>query len=165
MYNGLIAQLVGITPEKAIKLAANDFYRYILPKNARGELDFHMEMVAGAMAGLSQVVATNPMEIVKIRMQINKRAASEVRFSGDFRCPNIGLMQVLRELGIAGLYKGTSSTLLRDIPFSAMYFPFYARLKKYLAEEKGFSGGVGQFMSGCGAGTRFVCLFVYLFVR
>lgn len=78
MYNGLIAQLVGITPEKAIKLAANDMFRYYLPKNAHGELDLVYEVVAGAGAGLTQVVATNPMEIVKIRMQVTKRTASEV---------------------------------------------------------------------------------------
>jgi hypothetical protein len=96
MYNGLIAQLVGITPEKAIKLAANDFYRSVLPKNAHGELDLHMEMVAGGLAGLSQVVATNPMEIVKIRMQVMKRAASEVRSK---LCLRFALPSFQRELG------------------------------------------------------------------
>lgn len=57
-------------------------------------------MIAGATAGTCQVIATNPMEIVKIRMQLGQSAA-----------------QVMRDLGVGGLYKGTAATLCRDVPF------------------------------------------------
>jgi len=33
-----------------------------------------------------------------------------------------------------GLYKGASACLLRDIPFSAIYFPTYAHIKKAMGE-------------------------------
>ncbi len=33
-------------------------------------------------------------------------------------------------MGILGLYRGASACLLRDVPFSAIYFPTYAHLKK-----------------------------------
>src|SRR2546421_11570933 len=36
---------------------------------------------------------------------------------------------IVRNLGILGLYKGTTACLLRDIPFSAIYFSAYAHLK------------------------------------
>ena len=39
-------------------------------------------------------------------------------------------MWIVRNLGIMGLYKGASACLLRDVPFSAIYFPTYAHLKK-----------------------------------
>jgi solute carrier family 25 aspartate/glutamate transporter 12/13 len=39
-------------------------------------------------------------------------------------------MQIVRELGFAGLYKGAGACLLRDIPFSAIYFPTYAKMKE-----------------------------------
>jgi solute carrier family 25 aspartate/glutamate transporter 12/13 len=39
-------------------------------------------------------------------------------------------MWIVKNLGILGLYKGASACLLRDIPFSAIYFPTYAHLKK-----------------------------------
>lgn len=39
-------------------------------------------------------------------------------------------MWIVRNLGLVGLYKGASACLLRDVPFSAIYFPTYSHLKK-----------------------------------
>lgn len=39
-------------------------------------------------------------------------------------------MWIVRNLGILGLYKGATACLLRDVPFSSIYFPTYAHLKK-----------------------------------
>lgn len=39
-------------------------------------------------------------------------------------------MHIVRSLGLVGLYRGATACLLRDIPFSAIYFPAYAHLKK-----------------------------------
>lgn len=41
----------------------------------------------------------------------------------------IGLtMNLLRNKGIAGLYKGVGPTMARDVTFSTMYFPLFAYL-------------------------------------
>lgn len=50
-----------------------------------------------------------------------------------------GAVHIVRQLGIVGLYKGASACLLRDIPFSAIYFPVYAHLKKDVFQE-GYNG-------------------------
>ena len=50
-----------------------------------------------------------------------------------------GAAHIVRQLGLFGLYKGASACLLRDIPFSAIYFPAYAHLKKDLFGE-GYNG-------------------------
>ena len=44
-------------------------------------------------------------------------------------------MWIVRNLGLMGLYKGASACLLRDVPFSAIYFPTYSHLKKGLFGE------------------------------
>jgi len=76
LFRGLPPTLVGVIPEKAIKLAVNDYLRERLqesePKNANGTpktLPLGKQILAGAGAGLCQVIATNPVEIVKIRLQ------------------------------------------------------------------------------------------------
>ena len=65
-----------ITPEKAIKLAANDYFRHRLTTRD-GKLPVHREMVAGGSAGLCQIVITTPMELLKIQLQsAGQQAAS-----------------------------------------------------------------------------------------
>ena len=44
-------------------------------------------------------------------------------------------MWIVRNLGLVGLYKGATACLLRDVPFSSIYFPTYAHLKKDLFGE------------------------------
>ncbi|KAF6106224.1 solute carrier family 25 member 22 [Phyllostomus discolor] len=68
MYRGAAVNLTLVTPEKAIKLAANDFFRYQLSKDGQ-KLTLFKEMLAGCGAGTCQVIVTTPMEMLKIQLQ------------------------------------------------------------------------------------------------
>jgi solute carrier family 25 aspartate/glutamate transporter 12/13 len=70
-------------------------------------------------------VFTNPLEIVKIRLQVQGEVAKSVEGA-----PKRSAMWIVRNLGLVGLYKGASACLLRDVPFSAIYFPTYNHLKR-----------------------------------
>ena len=124
LYRGLLPQLVGVAPEKAIKLTMNDLMRGLLKDQNTGNISVLGEVVSGGTAGASQVIFTNPLEIVKIRLQVQGEAAklnpAHVR---------IGAGTIVKELGIKGLYKGAGACLLRDIPFSSIYFTAYSHLK------------------------------------
>lgn len=37
-------------------------------------------------------------------------------------------MQLIKQHGILGLYKGVGATMARDVTFSMMYFPLFATL-------------------------------------
>ncbi|TNN85076.1 Mitochondrial glutamate carrier 2 [Liparis tanakae] len=65
--NGAAVNLTLVTPEKAIKLAANDVFRQKLSKD--GHLPLWGEVLAGCGAGTCQVVVTTPMEMLKIQLQ------------------------------------------------------------------------------------------------
>lgn len=128
LYRGLFPQLLGVAPEKAIKLAMNDLMRSVLKKQD-GTLTLLSEVIAGGCAGASQVVFTNPLEIVKIRLQVQ---GESFKLTGH---PMVGAGLIVRQLGIKGLYKGATACLLRDIPFSAIYFTVYSHVKKGLFGE------------------------------
>ncbi|XP_032125502.1 mitochondrial glutamate carrier 2 isoform X2 [Sapajus apella] len=68
MYRGAAVNLTLVTPEKAIKLAANDFFRQLLMEDGM-QRNLKMEMLAGCGAGMCQVVVTCPMEMLKIQLQ------------------------------------------------------------------------------------------------
>jgi len=143
LYNGLKANLIGVTPEKAIKLAVNDKVREMLEKED-GSIEFKHEILAGATAGFCQVVATNPMEITKLRLQLQHTVPEAERMTAS---------QIVKHLGVKGLYRGAAATWARDIPYSMIFFPAYSNVKLYLTNpETGESSIVKNLLAGTAAG-------------
>ncbi|XP_027020235.2 calcium-binding mitochondrial carrier protein Aralar1 [Tachysurus fulvidraco] len=142
-YRGLLPQLIGVAPEKAIKLTVNDFVRDKFT-DKDDTIPLAAEVLAGGCAGGSQVIFTNPLEIVKIRLQV----AGEITTG-----PRVSALNVMRDLGLFGLYKGAKACFLRDIPFSAIYFPVYAHAKTELADEEGRLGAMQLLIAGAIAGV------------
>ncbi|GEQ71765.1 hypothetical protein JCM33374_g5451 [Metschnikowia sp. JCM 33374] len=131
LYSGLGAQLVGVAPEKAIKLTVNDLIRRI-GTSENGTITMGWEILAGSSAGACQVIFTNPLEIVKIRLQMQGGAPQKQLAPGEIPKKRLTAGHIIRQLGLKGLYKGASACLLRDVPFSAIYFPTYANIKYHL---------------------------------
>ncbi|XP_048643681.1 mitochondrial glutamate carrier 2 isoform X3 [Marmota marmota marmota] len=170
MYRGAAVNLTLVTPEKAIKLAANDFFRQLLMEDGM-QRNLKMEMLAGCGAGMCQVVVTCPMEMLKIQLQDAGRLAAPHQSStsapsssrsyttgsaSTHKRPSATLIawELLRTQGLAGLYKGLGATLLRDIPFSIIYFPMFANLNNLGVHElTGKASFAHSFMSGCIAGS------------
>jgi solute carrier family 25 aspartate/glutamate transporter 12/13 len=142
LYSGVLPQLVGVAPEKAIKLTVNDLARNAF-KGKDGKITLPAEIFSGGLAGACQVVFTNPLEIVKIRLQVQGEVAKTVDGA-----PKRSAMWIVRNLGLVGLYKGASACLLRDVPFSAIYFPTYSHLKKdFFGESPTKKLGVVQLLT------------------
>lgn len=51
--------------------------------------------------------------------------------------------------------QGAKACFLRDIPFSAIYFPAYAHLKSSFADEQGKLGALQLLTAGAIAGAAF----------
>jgi len=144
LYRGLPAQLVGIAPEKAIKLTVNDVIRYKFTDKKTGHISVLSEVFAGCAAGFSQVVVTGPYELVKVRLQTQVVSAGQARRSA---------LSIIKELGPKGLVTGAGATLLRDVPFSAMYFTLYGNLKRKLTNKDGHLGLPQILTAGLSAGV------------
>ncbi|KAK3603298.1 hypothetical protein CHS0354_025903 [Potamilus streckersoni] len=171
MYRGSAVNLLLITPEKAIKLVGNDFFRHVLRKE-NNTLPLAREMMAGAGAGMCQIIITTPMELLKIQLQDQGRSAQvdltatstgSVKLNGASGTTTTApqrlsatkiALKLLREKGLFGLYQGCGATLLRDVSFSAIYFPLFAHLNAKGKRREGSNQAVfyHSFISGCLAG-------------
>eukprot|EP00339_Tiarina_fusa_P011117 CAMPEP_0117031584 /NCGR_PEP_ID=MMETSP0472-20121206/22685_1 /TAXON_ID=693140 ORGANISM="Tiarina fusus, Strain LIS" /NCGR_SAMPLE_ID=MMETSP0472 /ASSEMBLY_ACC=CAM_ASM_000603 /LENGTH=240 /DNA_ID=CAMNT_0004739941 /DNA_START=226 /DNA_END=945 /DNA_ORIENTATION=+ len=148
LYKGLGPQLIGVTPEKAVELTVNDLMRNWLLTD--GNSHFIFELIAGCAAGGSQVIFTNPVEIIKIRLQIQGENIKNGLLKAGERQSGY---EIFKELGLRRLYYGASACLLRDVPFSGMYFTGYARVKKlFINQESGIISSPGLLMAGALAG-------------
>ncbi|XP_022126566.2 solute carrier family 25 member 40 isoform X1 [Pieris rapae] len=78
-------------------------------------------LIAGATARMTAVTLVSPVELIRTKMQSQKLTYSEI---------SIALQQVLKYEGFKGLFRGLSSTLLRDVPFSGIYWTTYEKTKR-----------------------------------
>ncbi|KAL3316896.1 hypothetical protein Ciccas_004459 [Cichlidogyrus casuarinus] len=153
LYRGSAVNLLLITPEKAIKLVGNDFFRYHL-KPMDKPLTPIREMLAGASAGTCQIIVTTPMELLKIQLQDAGRTGKMDVGAPKQTATSIA-SKLLAEKGVFGLYRGLSATFARDVTFSALYFPLFAHLNKLGPRREGSTEAVfyWSFMAGLSAGA------------
>lgn len=78
-------------------------------------------MLAGGTARIWAATLVSPLELIRTKMQSQKLSYSEM---------GQALKTVVRYGGISGLWMGLGSTLLRDVPFSAIYWLNYETIKQ-----------------------------------
>ncbi|KNE73217.1 hypothetical protein, variant [Allomyces macrogynus ATCC 38327] len=128
LYRGLAANLVGITPEKAIKLAVNDTVRARLAARLgvhEDKLPVAYGMLAGATAGMCQW--SRRAQWNRPRPRINMQLAA----TPPGRRAATKVARAVREAswGIRGLYRGNRGTVDARRAFLIMFFPLHAWLK------------------------------------
>lgn len=143
LYGGCAINLLLITPEKAIKLVVNDKMRTRLT-DKDGNLGVQKQIIAGATAGACQCIVTSPMEMFKIAGQTGVPVGEMWRQRTAGRIGAISKMQ--------GVYTGFCATLLRDIPFSMIYFPAYAIIRDVMAKNMLKPGEDPTFAMNFGSG-------------
>jgi solute carrier family 25 aspartate/glutamate transporter 12/13 len=108
-YKGVGVQILGIAPEKGIKLGVNDVLREMSVAQLQG-FPLWAQVLAGGTAGACQVVASSPLEVLKVGLQTSDM---------DFQ-------QVWTQVGgFKGLFRGAEACIFRDITFTAICFPLY----------------------------------------
>ncbi|CAN6287705.1 unnamed protein product [Urochloa humidicola] len=90
--------------------------------------DAAKEYVAGAAAGVAQVVVGHPFDTVKVKLQAHNTTAHGKVYKNGFHCTS----RILVEEGIRGLYKGASSSFIGIAVESSLFFGTYSQAKQLL---------------------------------
>ena len=86
--------------------------------------------MASSGARTIQTVTINPLVVVKTRFEV-------VGFS-EYNNILDGFRQILMKEGASGLTAGLKISLIRDVPFSGVFYPIYNFFKWYYAMVLGF---------------------------
>ena len=78
--------------------------------------------VASALARVVQSVTCNPLVIIKTRMEV--LSFNEYSGLGD------AIRKIYASEGLGGFFTGLKVSLIRDVPFSGVYYPIYSMCKK-----------------------------------
>jgi len=126
LWKGLVPNLVGVLPSRAIY-----FFTYHHSKNflaQRFSKDSSLvHMAAAFCAGFSACTATNPIWLIKTRVQLDRsRAATGSKFT-VLQCIKL----VYKESGVKGFYKGITASYY-GISETMVHFVIYEYLKKVI---------------------------------
>lgn len=78
-------------------------------------------MASGAAARIFSAVSISPLELVRTKMQSQKLSYLEI---------GQAVGSLVQQEGFLALYRGLVPTILRDVPFSAIYWAGYETLKR-----------------------------------
>ncbi|KAI9706790.1 MAG: Mitochondrial succinate-fumarate transporter [Bogoriella megaspora] len=104
---------------------------------------------AGGGAGMMEALACHPLDTVKVRMQLSRRARAPGTKRRGFLQTGIGIVKKETPLG---LYKGLGAVLTGIIPKMAIRFTSYEKYKQLLANKEGEVSGQATFLAGLLAG-------------
>ncbi|CZR64143.1 probable mitochondrial carrier protein [Phialocephala subalpina] len=137
LFKGLGPNLIGVVPARSINFyVVGNGKRIIANYGNNGREDAWVVLCAAAIAGIVTSTVTNPIWLIKTRLQLDKNrvetgGVTMRRYKNSWDC----IKQVVQQEGFRGLYKGMSASYL-GVTESALQWVLYEQMKKSLAKRE-----------------------------
>ncbi|XP_003966175.1 mitochondrial glutathione transporter SLC25A40 [Takifugu rubripes] len=125
LWSGLPPTLVMAVPATVIYFTCYDQLHSLL-RVRMGDYADNAPPLAGALARAGSATVISPLELIRTKLQAEKQSYSQVT-----HC----IRSAVQTEGWRSLWRGFGPTLLRDVPFSAMYWYNYEKGKIWLCER------------------------------
>ncbi|CAF1403589.1 unnamed protein product [Adineta ricciae] len=120
LFKGLVPNLVGVAPSRAIYFFAYANTKSFLVEKMERETPL-VHITSAATAGIAMSTCTNPLWFIKTRLQIDQ---------GNLRTIDL-IRNVYREHGLLGFYKGISASYV-GVSETIVHFVLYEQIKAQL---------------------------------
>lgn len=135
MYRGLSPTVLALLPNWAVYFTIYEQLKSFLGTDGGShQLSIGANMLAASGAGAATTIATNPLWVVKTRLQTQGMKAGLEPYRGTLSA----LRRIACEEGIRGLYSGLVPALA-GVSHVAIQFPTYEKIKIYLAKQGDYS--------------------------
>eukprot|EP01036_Dinobryon_divergens_P023639 gene23639-32009_t len=145
LWAGTSAGMIMSVPNTVIYMTSYERFKVILGSIFRSADTAHhvIPAFAGALARLVSVSVTSPLELIRTIQTAARPAASSsfLRIGHD----------IVSKEGVVGFYRGWLPTVLRDCPYSAIYWVSFELLKSsiYSKANRNLDDGTDMTCLGC----------------
>ncbi|RUS85178.1 hypothetical protein EGW08_007082 [Elysia chlorotica] len=135
-YEGITSLWSGLPPTLVMAIPATVIYftAYEQLKAFFSDIDLisrtAQPMVAGSLARVWAATCISPIEMVRTKVQSQQLTYTQVLQA---------VQGMVRANGVLSLWRGLGPTLLRDVPFSAVYWSSYESMKSHVLRTSGRS--------------------------
>ena len=143
LYRGLSPSLFALLPNWAVYFTTYERLKVAIAKHVRPEWQGSpgVHMAAAAGAGAATMLITNPLWVVKTRLQTQNMGIKMGRGTNPalYKGTADALYRIAKEEGVAGLYSGLGPSLF-GVMHVVIQFPLYEAIKMKLSHRNGRKG-------------------------
>ncbi|XVE88903.1 hypothetical protein DITRI_Ditri19aG0106300 [Diplodiscus trichospermus] len=134
LYRGMGAPLASVTFQNAMvfQIYAILSRAFDSSVSATDPPSYKGVALGGVGTGALQSVILSPVELVKIRLQLQSTSHATPQSATAYRGPISVAKSILKTEGLRGLYRGFTITALRDAPCHGFYFWTYEYMREQL---------------------------------
>ncbi|KAL7266567.1 hypothetical protein RUND412_010885 [Rhizina undulata] len=147
---------IRIVPYSAVQFSSYTVYKKLLLPEGQPDLTTPRRLAAGAMAGVTSVIATYPLDIVRTRLSLQSASIGSLG-SHSQKLP--GMFATMKNMyrmegGFVALYRGLNPTLVGVAPYVGINFATYEAMRKFLTPEgEKNPGPLGKLAAGAVSGA------------
>jgi len=142
LWRGLTPTLVMTVPSTALYFTSYEDFK---KKLASVGLTYGVVPISGIAARTLTVIVTSPFELIRTHTQANEKNPNQSGMIKEFQ-------KIINQHGFRGLWTGFRATLLRDVPFSAIYWTCFEHFKLKMRKRSSSKFTI-DFVSGVAAGS------------
>ncbi|KAK4772383.1 hypothetical protein SAY86_014158 [Trapa natans] len=132
LYAGFHPSLLGSTVSWGLYFFFYGRAKERYSQNKGEKLSPGLHLVSAAEAGILVSLCTNPIWLIKTRMQLQNPLTQSKPYSGVYDA----LRTIMREEGWRALYKGIGPSLFLQVSHGAIQFTAYEELRKFIIKIK-----------------------------
>jgi len=129
LFKGMLSPLLANSAMSAVCFSTWQETQRLLHPDENEHAPLGTVFLSGAVAGVAQCSLATPVELVRTKLQVQHEGS--LVYKGNIDC----IRKVCQAEGLAGLYRGNVSMMLREAPAFGVYFSMYEATKRFLKPE------------------------------